>query len=97
MPYVRIVDGARRARHSDLVAQLRLERRLSADRAEVVDRIERDELGIDRHHAQGRIWRGLARRHLAEREHHHHALAAALEPRAESRKVGELANPPALR
>ena len=61
------------------------------------DRRHADEDRIDRHRADRRVWRLLARRHLVERQQLQDALAGAGQPGGERRDVADVADAPARR
>jgi len=76
-------------------AQPGLERLLAAGLHEVFDAIERDELRVDRHGAQRRVGRRLARRHLVDRQQLQDVDARGVEPADHRFDVANLADTPA--
>ena len=70
-------SSARARAHRALRAIRGSQRGFAADRLEVFERPHRDELRIDRHRAQRRIRRRLARRHFVDGQQLQHALPGA--------------------
>jgi hypothetical protein len=92
-----VIDCRAAPKPVEFAAQLPLEPGLAADLAEVLHVLDRNELRVDRHCAQCRVRRRLARGHLVDRQQLQHAVPRGREPAAHRLDIGDLANAPTAR